>query len=243
MSYLNRFLIDEEIQFECFRVYDEDFSYNKLVPFFSMLKTISNEEPVAGHVIIAADITKYITWNRCKRVCEHPVIDSGIIISCIESERLECVTKNKAENLHNGGLVSYDSGYTFQQAHSSIGDDIEMFYQIIITERLMPNFEKPLCKESYNKDHESTVATFHLSMLSDDDEEELQVKNVMQARNNIRLHGKNHFGTTLVTHRRYPCFKFKTSISKQEQNYALSVCYRRTVIRYKGLFYHCLSDQ
>ena len=212
-----------------------------MVPFLSKLETISNEQSVAGHVIIAADITKYITWNRYKCVCEHPVIDSGLIISCIESERLECVTKDKAENFHNGGLVTFDSGYTFRKAHNSIGDDIEMFYQFIITEKLVPNFDKPLCNKSYSKDHESTVATFNLSMLSDDDENRMLSQNKVQT--NIRMRVRNNLGTTLSTHQQYSGFKFKTSISKEEQNYALSVCYRRTVIRYKGLFYHCFSEQ
>ena len=230
MSYLNRFLIDEDVQFECFGVYDDDFYYN--IPLLEMLKNISADKSVTGHVIIAADMTKYISWTRHKSVCEvqceDSIVDSNMMVSCIESERLECFQKENYENFFNGGMViSFDSGYNFQQANNSIGDDIEVFYEQIITGKLVPDYQKQLCKASYNKNHKSTVASFHLSMLSDDEENKMHADN----RNFVSIR------------RRYSCFKFKTLISKHEQNYALSVCYRRTTIRHKELFYHCVSKQ
>ena len=39
--------------------------------------------------------------------------------------------KRKYKNFYTGGVVSYDSGYNFQQAYKSIGDDIEVFFQLI----------------------------------------------------------------------------------------------------------------
>ena len=50
-------------------------------------------------------------------------------------------------------------------------------------------------------------------------------------------------GDHLVTgYRQCPDFMFKTSISKNEHNYALSVCHRRTLIRHRGIFYHNVHD-
>ena len=228
MRYLNRFLIEEDIQFECFGIYDEEFTYNRLVPFLNMLKTVSNDEPdcITGHVIIADDISKYIPWNRCKAVCEHSILDSSLIITRIESERLECVQKEKYKNFYTGGLVSYDSGYNFQQAYKSIGDDIEVLFQLIASGKMTANYQRPLRNSASDRFHECTVATFRLSMLSDDEEAKMQSN-----------------GNNLVTgNRRYPGFKFKTSFSRNEHNYALSVCHRRTLIRHRGIFYHNVHD-
>ena len=36
---------------------------------------------------------------------------------------------------------------------------------------------------------------------------------------------------------RFPNFKFKTALSKNENNFALSICFRRTLIRQSGNFY------
>ena len=228
MRYLNRFIIEEEIQFECFGIYDEEFTYNRLVPFLNMLKTVSNDQAdcITGHVIIADDISKYIPWNRCKAVCEHSILDSSLIITRIESERLECVQKEKYKNFYTGGLVSYDSGYNFQQAYKSIGDDIEVLFQLIASGKMTANYQRPLRNSASDRFHECTVSTFHLSMLSDDEETKMQSNG-------------NHL---LNVNRRYPGFKFKTSISKNEHNYALSVCHRRTLIRQRGIFYHNVHD-
>ena len=227
MSYLNRFLIEEEIQFECYGIYDEEFSYNRLVPFLNMLKKVSSDQPdcITGHVIIA-DISKYIPWNRYTAVSEHSIPDSGLIISRIESERLECVQKEKCKNFYTGGVVSYDSGYNFQQAYKSVGDDMDVFFRLITSGKMIANYQRSLRNYASDRFHECTVATFHLSMLSDDEETKMLSKNAY----------------SITGDRRYPGFKFKTSVSRNERNYALSVCHRRTLIRHRGILYHNVHD-
>ena len=143
---------------------------------------------------------------------------------------MECVQKEKYEKIYKEGVRIETSDWynddfsTPSQnviAQKSVGDDIEDFYQEMESEKLCPR--KFIQKEKHKIGRINVqglnyeIQTFHLPMLSDEEEKKMQRTNPS-------------FGKTTQK------FKRRPKLSKNEHNYALSVCSRRTFASSNGVF-------
>jgi len=88
MSYLNRFVIDEESQFECDGVFRLD---------DSSTQDILRDE---SHIVIAADFVTATNWQILRTTMKPRSIN--LMITCLGSERLECVQKREYEKFYRG---------------------------------------------------------------------------------------------------------------------------------------------
>ena len=177
------------------------------------------------------------------------------------SERLECIQKDRCETFYTDGgqirsflrtnpycgttkriltvksdryISDYPSEHNFFQVHKSSGDDIEDFY-----DRIKNN--EVTCKNGRERGTQTpsdkypgwdflesflsqnlTVKTFHLSMLSETEEREIS-SGVITNYHDTKYQIINYF-------------KNETTLSKNIQNYALSLCARRT-------YYHDRSQR
>lgn len=223
MSYLNRFIIDEECQFECQGVYD----LQELCKAEEMRRMVQSSAPFNGHVILADDFS-----NKSRLLW--PMLENFSafcsMINFVGSERLECVNKRRCEQFYSGGgLIAYNQSCLLRssevchlRSQKSIGDDIEDFFEWIKSKKIKGNFNKTFYAVSdildgiySSKMHQSAVSTFHLTMLSEHEASKL-AKRVFK---------------------KYPDYKEVTRLSNDEHNYALSVCFRKTWIGRKGKFY------
>ena len=224
MSYLNRFLIEEDTQFECAGVVPallenivgqttvaEREDYEKSIENFgkSLEQTLlaSNSDSFIGHLIISNGF-KYSS-SFLARVSNFP-----FMITRIGSERLRCVQKEDYESLHKlsttrlvpykGGILENVSTGLDPYVLLSVGDDIDDFYDRI----KMNNIDTVrACAQWYSNLIESdAVKTIHIPMLSDEEERNMNSEN-----------------------RRLVNFKYETKLSKTQQNYAFSWCVRKTV--------------
>ena len=147
--------------------------------------------------------------------------DISHMITRIVSQRLECVQKEHYEKLYKeGGQIKYNEGYSME-VHQSIVNDIDDFYNRIkmnkinfTDRRLFTNYMYKSFNDFFGLwDAQHSVKTFHLSMLTDEDER--------------KIHSEN---TQLYTgNRNLDYFKNKTTLSRNEPNYALSLCMRKTL--------------
>ena len=213
MSYVNRFLVEEESQFECDGVFELDgnASFRRNVRKINLK---SGDAQSKLHVVISADLESIIPYlipiGRFK--------STNLMITRIWSERLECVQKEEYEKFYREkGQIQYDPKDTFQYiVRQSIGDAIEDFFQAVKMKRIAYN---PKTKKSYydfqsdfwRNRHDNIVTNFHLSMLTDEKENEMLIQ-------------KN-------SGRKYPDFKNDTKLSENVNNYALSICFRKTWIK------------
>ena len=226
MSYLNRFLIDEDLQFECAEVLD--YENNKTYPIRQSLEKslerVSNKSnsDLFFHLVLSNDF-KYST--TCTSFLQN-VINSIIqgqnftfMITRIGSERLECVQKEQYEKFYNeGGEITYNQNSSAQhfQVYKSVGDDIDHFYDRIKINEIKLTDSKSrdsgiLCYRIIPELLHSTdsVKTFHLSMLSDEEEK--------------KMHSEK------TGNRIFANFRNETRLTENEQNYALSLCVRKTI--------------
>ena len=259
MNYLNRFLIEEDTQFECAgvvdcyssRVYDTEFSNSareNLKKNFKKIFNWSNTESI-GHLVFSGDF--YTKFREYADDYIPRLQGLSFLITCTGSERLECIQKDQYEKFYiDGGQITsflrtnpycgttkriftvkrdrYISDYPSQhkfEVHKSFGDDIEDFYDGIKKNEVT-------CKNGREKhtgfwkllrgwDFEEkllggnlTVKTFHLSMLSETEEHEMcsSVSNFYQD----------------TGYKIFDYFKSETALSKNMQNYAFSLCARKT---------------
>ena len=238
MSYLNRFLIEEDTQFDCAEIVEWKLgsswenSVQDLEKKFIKLSKKSNSDFIR-HLILSMDFFPVEpSWNILtdrpfesfiRRLKIFP--DISYMITGIVSHRLECVQKEHYEKLYSeGGPIKYNEVDTFE-VHQSIGNEIDDCYDRIKMnkinfgehKRLLTNSEFSMEKSIYrrSKFFESpySVKTFHLSMLSDQEERKI----------NKNLHSED------TGNRKLDYFKKKTKLSKKEQNYALSMCWRKTI--------------
>ena len=131
---MNTFLIEEESQFECDGVFDGEDTppkkYNHLLQRFSAEKFDKN---LQMHLIVASHRHMPIL----KSFYEIP--KTNLMITCIGSERLECINPDNYDRLYKkGGFIRYlytrfrsKSRFSFVEVESSIGDDIETFFKLI----------------------------------------------------------------------------------------------------------------
>ena len=204
MSYLNRILIDEESHFECDGVFEIETSEVISKQLFNLN---------VGHIIVAAD--KYYR----KIFLDSLKTKNHYILTIIESERLECVQNERAEKVYSEGEPRMNDNSVILIANKSTGDDIEDFFDHINHNKILPNLEKTpqllkLFYAPWDDDFSDFLLpgmifrhTYHLSILSEDDEK------------------------YLALHQSGAYFKIGMNLMKDKINYALSVCFRKTYLR------------
>ena len=235
MSYLNRFIIEEDIQFECNGVMGllMEFSEDQFKRFYGKhLEILDKSKKTIVHLIIAADFGLALTRHNMltKFLLQLPE-DKEIIISRVGSQRLECIQKEQYQKFYKeGGQVKIDAPEWKTELYKSIGDDIEDFYNRVkmneinlimnkTYETINDCWTKIIKLISLNSSNSKLgVRSFHLSMLTDKEESEFHSKGK-----------KNYSGK----YHNLAEFRNKTGISENEQNFALSFCGRKTYyIRY-----------
>ena len=226
MTYINRFVIDEESQFECDGVFRVDFAQpgppilRDVIAQINQraLSTIyrNNLPQLEFHIFISADFS----LRSHLKVLRHlrGLRQDELMVTCIGSERLECIQKEECEVFYNEkGRVRYSSDemlHTVLDVQKSIGDGIEDFFQFIQM--------KMFRYKSVSQDRfENLVKNFHISMLTEEKQNEMLIQ-------------QNSGGNTLD-------FMNDTKLSENEQNYALSICFRKTCKR-KWLLWHEIID-
>ena len=219
MSYVNRFLVEEESQFEC----DGVFELNGIASFMRdvrKINLISSDTQSKLHVVISADLDPIYRYQIISRFQSY-IKSTNLMITRIWSERLECVPKEKYEKFYSeNGQIQYDPiGYI--PARQSIGDAIENFFQAVKMKRIDYN---PKTKKSvtfgslfWRNRHDNIVTNFHLSMLTDEKENEM----LIQRNSGRKCHD----------------FKNDTKLSENEHNYALSICFRKTYVKDRNRYY------
>ena len=207
MSYLNRFVIDEENQFECDGVFGLD--------------DLSTQDILRdkSHVFIAADFV-LASNRRILRTTMKPR-SINLMITCLGSERLECVQKREHEKFYRGeGQIKYYHPYngspSILNVRESIGDEIEDFFQHIKKKTIDLNLKR-LSRSDLRERLENAVKNFHLSMLTEEKQNEMLIQ-------------KNF-------DKKFPDFKNETILSEKEHNYALSVCFRKTFFQNEDNYY------
>ena len=252
MSYLNRMLIEEDMQFECYGIMDctsldctsMDCIECKWIPYGiwrilgqltglfplsnAILEKIMNDQSdtTIGHLIFSANFavssrdihgTNIHASNveYCDEIACSELTSNPLMITRLGGERLQCIQKQQYKDIYRyGGRIS--TGIT--DVDKSIGDDIENFYN-----RMKAN-EINICMQYSKLDKitltdqitsldplNDSVRTFHVSMLTDNEENKMSFKTIDQTR-----WGSIEF------------FKHYSELSNHEQNYALSLCARRT---------------
>ena len=140
------------------------------------------------------------------------------VITTLQSDRIECIQKEKYEQYLKGSVkIQVDKNKTVK-AKKSVGDDIEDFLEEM-------KFEKRKSQITLLQ----SVQTFHLSMLSDGEENKMKPTDPSVGTLRDLTIGNDGLRNVLppITWK-YKNFKNRTKLSKNEQNYALSVCYRST---------------
>ena len=234
---MNRFLIEEENQSECYGVYEENFvrfpdHFKKTVKKMA----IDQSDSTLSHFIIAAELQK--SQLHCLRRIFETVPNLNLMITRVESQRLKCVQKEEYKKFYKeGGKIRY--GRTFVEAKKSIGDEIEDMYHEIKMKAVLPdyqrmylNFDRLYQKVWPSFPLESRVTSFHLSMMSND--EEISMTKFLSDKT-VSLGDKNISSREIF--RRYPDFKDNTRLSPKELNFALSICFSSTLLRLEKQFY------
>ena len=137
MSYVNRFVVEEESQFECDGVFELD-------GIASFMRDVRKINPKSGdtksklHVVISADF-----FPIAYRIIElenliYELKPTNLMITRIESERLECVQKEEYEKFYDEkGTIQYDPNDIFHYiVRQSIGNAIEDFFQYVKMNRI-----------------------------------------------------------------------------------------------------------
>ena len=226
------------MKFECYGVLDGLIpnSDSALFSKFILERIAKAKSETIIHVIISANFgSKVNPWhirehdNRLLKYLNSIWdISAEIMITRIGSERLECVQKEQYRKFYrNGGQIKTtvkDSGNWADVEYEtwvdkSVGDDIEDFYNRIkmkkialdCVSRTFERFESIISLLDPSKPSVS-VRTFHLSMLTDQEESE------MHSRGRKYENG----------YARFEHFKNKTTFLNNEQNFALSLCARKS---------------
>ena len=224
MNYLNRFLIEEESQFECDGVFGLDGTASFI---YDVMRKINPKSEL--HVVISADIFSIIPYDIMElENLIYKLKSTNLMITRIGSERLECVQKEEYEKFYGEkGTIQYDPYDIFHYiVRQSIGNAIENFFQAVKMKRIAYN---PKTTKSYYKfwsdfwlnRHDNIVTNFHLSMLTDEKENEMLIQ-----RNSGR---------------KCPDFKNDTKLSENVNNYALSICFRKTWIQNRAQYYEIID--
>ena len=219
MSFLNRFLIEEDIQFECAGVVEHKrdmetkMKRNIERDLMKNLERISNESNSIGHLVLSTDLeysSTYSIFDNIKNLT--------MMMTRINSERLECVQQEQYNKLYKdasneGGQIKY--GNKTVLVYTSIGDDIDDFY-----DRIKMNKIKFTDKRNFldYSDFQArldnllqarhSVKTFNLSTLSEEER---------------KMHSEK------TGNRRSVNVKYETRLFKKENKYALTLGARKTL--------------
>ena len=237
MTYINRFVIEEESQFECDGVFRVDFATHgppilrdviaqlyRRTPSTTYLNELL---PLEFHVFISADFSlrRHLTVLReLYKLRKH-----NPMVTCIGSERLKCIQKEEYETFYNEkGRVryAYDGMLTVLDVQKSIGDGVEDFFQLIQIKtfhysQFHLNYNM-FYGDSLSRDRfENLVKNFHISMLTEEKQNAMLVK---------QNSGENSLD-----------FANNTKLSENEHNYALSICFRKTCKRIEDIYYEIID--
>ena len=226
MTYINRFVIEEESQFECDGVFRVDAAppgppiHHDVIAQLNhrALPTTygNNLLQLEFHVFISADFSLRSHLKVLSHL--HGLRQNELMVTCIGSQRLECIQKEECEVFYNEkGRVRYSSDamlHTVLDVQKSIGYGVEDFFQLIQM--------KMFRYKSVSQDRfENLVENFHTSMLTEEKQNEMLIQ-------------QNSGGNTLD-------FMNDTKLSENEQNYVLSICFRKTCKRNGALLYEIID--
>ena len=110
MSYLNRFVIEEESQFECRGVFGFDDSLWFMRDVTRKINLKSGDKQSKFHVFISADFSPMtsLQWIEFDDLVNE-LGSTNLMITRIGSERLECVQKDVYDIFYNKkGKIQYD---------------------------------------------------------------------------------------------------------------------------------------
>ena len=251
MSYVNRFVIEEESQFECrgvhglgaLKIFKEvpnpwptkpSISTNTLKPDaisipdrfgYSLPSRISEKL----HILISVDLRGFMRLlkitNRLKELLKQ-FDEPDHMVTVIGSERLTCVLKEEYDKFYKGegqirhGLFSLGPPRYFV-SRECIGDEIEDFFQRIKMKHMAVNPIKIRSTHHLFIDPKNAVRNFHISMLTEEKQNEMLIQ--------------QNSGSE------FPDFRNDTKLSKNEQNYALSICFRNTYIKNASKYYKIID--
>ena len=147
-----------------------------------------------------------------------------IIITKLCSVRTECFQLEKYRKFcKEGGNIRVGSYHT-AKIKRSVGDDIEDFVEQMESEKRSIGSEM--------KDMTEKNITFHLSLLSDKEEKKMFAPRKDAIKKEMWRKPPNIMRNPMVRERltwNYENFKYETTLSENENNYALSVCYRKSL--------------
>ena len=143
MTYINRFVIEEESQFECDGVFRVDAAppgppiHHDVIAQLNhrALPTTygNNLLQLEFHVFISADFSLRSHLKVLSHL--HGLRQNELMVTCIGSQRLECIQKEECEVFYNEkGRVRYSSDamlHTVLDVQKSIGYGVEDFFQLI----------------------------------------------------------------------------------------------------------------
>ena len=220
MNYLNQFLIEEESQFECDGVLGEDTSLKKYNRMVDRIYDHEFDQNFQMHLIVASH--RHIPILKSF----YEVQKANLMVTCIGSERLECVNGDVYDKLHlEGGFIRYKQQSRFRsvEVESSIGDDIEIFVELVKSGKYTQDFDNNTFFKYFPRHispewFRNAVTTFDLRLLKE-----------------------------WLWKFRARSFKHNTKIIDFENNYALSICYRKTSFqlqgKYKEIFRNYAAEQ
>ena len=199
MSFLNRFLIEEDIQFECAGVVEyKNHRKSKEKNLDKNLKRFLKESnsDFIRHLVLSDEINNPTTRSILNNLKNLPTM-----MTHIKSERLECVQKEQYTKLYNEasnegaqinylkeniGFSQYFSRFQPLLVYKSIGDDIDDFYNRIKMNKINFTNKRLLTRSDIGAQivrHRlslsnllrapHSVKTFHLSMLSEKEERKM----------------------------------------------------------------------
>ena len=228
MSYLNRFIIEEDNQFECNAIIA-----NENLANFDCEHCDSKE--AIFHCIFAYDYElefNFADLSFDKWVMSIMKSPEEIMISRVSGQRWDCVQKENYQKFYReGGQVNTTTFWRPESGvhkyktgvYKSIGDDIEDFYNRIKMKKVkLINQTYGTTNECWQKIIASialnpssslkfVVRSFHLSMLTEQEESEIC-----------------SIGTKYIGGHQRSQFRNKTAISRNSLNFALSFCSRKT---------------
>ena len=255
-SYLNRFLIEEDTQFECAAVVDcTDNTLDDAKPF----STISNwsnlnwsNSDYICHIVISGVFFGILNYYD-PRISSNQNV--SFLITFTGSERLECIQKEQYEKFYTHGeqitsflrtnaysgttqqiftakrdkyITDYPSEHIFFQLHKSFGDDIDDFYDRIKKKEIKCINKNSLEYRTLNEGIWDFPWTCPWTLFKG----HLTVKTfhlsmLSETEERKICSGVSHpYQDT--RYKIFDYFKNETALSNNMHNYALSLCARKT---------------
>ena len=207
---MNTFIIEEESQFECEGVFHgEDTPPKRYNPILRRLNAGESDPNLQMHLILASHRHMPILQTF------YEIEKKNLMVTCIGSERLECVNQETYDKLYTkGGFIKYQQQSRFRSVEVgiSIGDDIEIFFKLIKLKQYVQEIDNTFFRYFHHLISPdwfaNAVNSFHLSMLSEE---------------------QRKFRKRLV-------FKHNTKIIKSQHNFALSICFRKSSTLPGGIY-------